>query len=178
MMIPQPVQMILDSVDGDTSLAAEKVYEGSRQTALYVITVGLEQMKARHRAGRRRELRREVKPRFKSGKTTGSIELTPQCKKRLFVMTNELFGDDGWKIGEISLGNFTKETLLDQASKERQSASGHVRNAQFYEALAAPLQPGQLVREFWQPETATKLKQEIWDRTRNQKADLIGDAPR
>jgi hypothetical protein len=176
MMLPQPVQLIIDAADGDLDVAAMRIFEGPKATAIYVIRVGLEHMKSRHRAGRRRELRREVRPKFQAGKTHGSIELTPQSRKRLFGMTQELFGEDGWKIGEISLGNMTKESLLDQAGRERQSAHGHVRNAQFYEALAEPLRSGQCVHEYWNPETATKLKKAIWDRSKGKKAELVANA--
>jgi nucleoside diphosphate kinase len=140
---------------------------------LYVIAVGLDHLKARKRAVRRRELRRAVRPKFRAGRVTGSIELTAQSKKRLLQKTQELFGDDGWKIGAISLGNFTKEALLSEAANERVSAKGHVRTAEFYEALAEPMQSGQLVRDYWRQESAVEVRDKIWKNSESRKAELV-----
>lgn len=79
----------------------------------------------------------------------------------------------GWDIGEINIGAFTREDLLAQASKERASAKGHIRSARFYEALAEPMKAGQLVRDYWKPEAAIKVKEEIWQKADPQKADLV-----
>ena len=164
---------LLDRVDGDVKIAAESILDGPKKIALYVLEIGLLHLKAKKRATRRRSLRSEAKPRFKTGRTTGNIELTKQAKVRLFKMTQELFGDDGWQIGALNLGSFTKEALLAEAASERKSAKGHIQNALFYEALAEPLQPGQLVKDYWKPETATKIKGDIWKSTEGQRPELV-----
>jgi len=168
----EDVHKILDSVDNDIELAAEKIHGGKKDILLYVISVGLDHIKAKRRANRRRELRREVQPQFRTGKTAGSIELTPKAKERLFNSTKELFGNDGWKIGDISLGDFTKEDLLLQAAAERKSAKGHILNADFYEALAEPMKDGQRVRQYWKPEDAAKIKGKIWKEGESRRPEL------
>lgn len=160
----EEIYKILDGVDGDIELAADAVYDGPKKILLYVLTIGLDRIKAKRRARRRQELRHNVQPQFRPGKTAGSIELTPKAKERLFKNTRELFGNDGWKIGDISLGDFTKEDLLLQAAVERKSAKGHILNADFYEALAEPLKKGQTVKQFWKTEDANRIKSEIWSK--------------
>ncbi len=167
------IHKILDRVDGDIKLAAEIIYSGTKSLALYVIAIGLDHLKAKKRAARRRQLRRAVQPRYRAGKTTGSLELTTQSKKRLFRMTEDLFGDDGWKIGNISLGNFTKEELLAEAAAERSSAKGHIQTAEFYEALAAPLKSGQSVGSHWNPKAAKEIRERIWKKNEGRKATLV-----
>lgn len=155
----------IESVGGDLANAAEAIYSGPKKIALYVIRLGLEKIKSGKRRERRRELRTEVKPQFTAGRTTGSIVLTKASKARLLKSTRELFGDDGWKIGDLNLGEFTKEQLIIQAASERASAKGSIRNAQFYEALAEPLQPGQKAKDYWKSEMAHKIKLGIWKDT-------------
>jgi hypothetical protein len=167
------VLKILEEVDGDISEAATVIYKGPKQIAFYVITLGLEWMKSKQRRERRRELRTEVKPQFTPGPVTGSYVLTKSAKKRILRHTQELFGDNGWKIGDLNLGEFTKEQLLAQASAERASAKGSIRNAQFYEALAQPLQPGQMAKDYWKSETAHKIKSGIWNQTEDSRPDLV-----
>ncbi len=91
----EDVHKILDSVDNNIELATEKVHSGKKDILLYVISVGLDHIKAKRRANRRRELRREVQPQFRTGKTAGSIELTPKAKERLFNSTK---AEDAAKI--------------------------------------------------------------------------------
>ena len=163
----------IEAADGDIFVAAEAIYKGAKPLAIYVITVGLDKLKARRRATNRREIRREVKPEFKQGKTYGSVVLTPQAKKRLSDSAQRLFGKDGWDIGDLNIGYFTREDLLAQASKERASAKGHIRNARFYEALAEPMKPGQIVKDYWKPEAASKIKTDIWQKSEDKKVDLV-----
>jgi len=167
------MQEALDRVDGDLELAAEGIYDGPKKLAIEVITIGLNTIKARRRAANRRALRHEIQPQYRPGKRAGSFVMTSQSRRRLMEHTQQLFGPNGWKIGDIRLGEFTKEGLIDQAIKERQSAKGHIQNALFYETLAEPLQPGQRVREYWKDDDATKVKNKIWRDAESRKADLI-----
>ena|SRR5271166_5888394 len=153
--------------------AAEEIYGGPKVIAIYAIQIGLERLKAKKRRERRRELKTEIRPQFTAGKTTGSIVLTKASKERLLKQTQQLFGDDGWKIGDLNLGEFTKEQLFAQATAERSAAKGSIRNAQFYEALAEPLQPGQKARDYWKSETAHKIKLGIWKETEPRRPDLV-----
>jgi hypothetical protein len=155
------------------SAAAEAIHSGPKKIALYVIALGLETLRAKKRRQRRRELRSEIAPQYTKGRTTGSVVLTAASKKRLVKRTKELFGDDGWQIGDLNLGDFTKEALLSQAAAERASAKGSIRNAQFYEALAEPLQPGQTCRTYWKSETAHKIKSGIWKETEDHRPALV-----
>ena len=72
----------LESVGGDLANAAEAIYSGPKEIALYVIRLGLEKIKSGKRRERRRELRTEVKPQFTAGRTTGSIVLTKASPRR------------------------------------------------------------------------------------------------
>lgn len=163
----------LTDADNNIGNAAAVIYDGPKKIALYVIQLGLETLKAKKRRQRRRELRAELRPQFTAGRTTGSIVLSKASKERLVKQTKELFGDDGWQIGDLNLGDFTKEQLLAQAVAERSSAKGSIRNAQFYEALAEPLQPGQTARTYWKSETAHKIKSEIWKDTEGHRPALV-----
>lgn len=163
---------VLEECDQNIADAANAIYAGPAKIALYVIQLGLETLKSKQRRNRRRELRTEVKPQFRQGRSTGSVILTKASKERLLKRTKELFGENGWMIGDLNLGDLTKEGLLAQAVAERASAKGSLRNAQFYEALAEPLQPGQLAREYWKSETAHKIKRDIWKGTEDRNPDL------
>lgn len=167
------VLKVLDDAGNVVADAAAEILSGPKKIALYVIQIGLETIKSKRRRDRRRELRSEVRPQFKAGPVTGSIVLTKQAKERVIKNTRELFGADGWMIGDINIGAMTKEQLLAQAHSELASAKGSIRNAQFYEALADPLQPGQRADSYWKPETATKIKRGIWKHTEGRRPDLI-----
>ena len=168
----EDVQRILNET-ANINDAAVAIYSGPDRLAIYVITIGLEALKSRKRRERRRELRTELQPQFKSGRTTGSVVFTEKTKKTLLKKTVNLFGDDGWQIGDLNLGDFSKEQLLAQAIAEENSAKGSLRNAKFYRALAEPLQPGQLARDYWKPETAYRIKGEIWKGSSEKRPDLV-----
>lgn len=142
--------------------AAESILHGPRDLAIYTITIGLEHLKAVVRRERRRSLRREIKPEFRSGRTTGSVVFTERAKKRVVEHAQRLFDD--WQIdAHIKLGNATKEELLASARAERSSAKGHIRTAMFYEALAEPLNAGQRLRDYWESKSdVVKVKNKIW----------------
>ena len=172
MSIRDEVLKVIDEAD-DVASAAVTIYNGPETISMYVIHIGLETIKAQKRRSRRRELRTEVSPQYVRGRTTGSVVLSKESKKRLLRHTQELFGDEGWMIGELNLGSMTKEGLLSQAASERASAHGSLRNAQFYEALAEPLQPGQMAKDYWKSETAHKIKRGIWKDTEGQRPALV-----
>src|SRR6266567_475040 len=171
MSLRDDVLEIASENNNDLPTTATAIYR-IRTLAMYVILIGLQTLMRKKRATRRRELRTEIKPQFKPGKVTGSVVLTEPAKKRLLAVTQRLFGDDGWMIGDLNLGHMTKEGLEAQAQNERMSASGSLRNAEFYEALAVPLQSGQMVQEYWKPETAGKLRARIWKDTEGRSPTL------
>jgi hypothetical protein len=160
MTMQEEIHKILDRVDGDLNLATQIVYNGPKKLALYVIWIGLDYIKGKRRAIRRRELKRDIQLEFKPGKL-GSFTLTAVSKKRIFEHTKDLFGANGWMIGDLNLGDFTKEALLTQAENEERSAKGHIFNAQLYRALADPLKEGQRVRDVWKSEDVAALKSSI-----------------
>jgi len=155
------VLRVIDESD-NLAEAAITIYKGPKAIAVYAIQLGLETVKSKRRRVRRRELRAEVRPQFKAGRTTGSVVLTAAAKDRLVRNTRDLFGDDGWMIGDLNLGNMTKEQLVAQAEQEKSSAKGSLRNAQFYAALAEPLAPGQRARDYWKPADARRIKSGVW----------------
>lgn len=154
----------LATVDSKPSLrdAAETILMGPRDLAIYTIIIGLEHLKAVARRERRRSLRREIRPEFRAGRTTGSVVFTDRAKKRIVEHSQKLF--DAWQINAtISLGNATREELLRMARAERSSAKGHIRTAMFYEALAQPMKPGQRMRDYWETKSdVVKVKNRIW----------------
>lgn len=159
----EDIYKILDKVDGDIELATQIVFDGPKKLAKYVIWIGLDTIKAKRRAVRRRELKRDIQLEFNISKKFGGVDLTAAAKKRILEHTKDLFGPNGWMIGDLNLGDITKEGLLLQAHNEEQSSRGHILNVQFYRALADPLKEGQQVRDFWKSEEAAHLKAEIWE---------------
>jgi nucleoside diphosphate kinase len=169
----EKLQTVLSDHGGDLGDAAAEIYAGSKALAIYAIELALNHLKARTRATRRREIRRVVQPQFKPGRVTGSFVLTDAAKRRLVKETQTLFSKDGWNIGEINIGDFTREDLLEHAAKERKSAKGHIRNAQFYEALAEPMAAGQKVSAYWKPDKALKVREDIWKNTESKSPALV-----
>lgn len=164
----------LTKAGGDVAIAAAKVYNSaSRGLILYVITLGLGTLKAKQRRQRRRELKVEVKPQYTAGRTTGSIKFTKATQKRLIQHAQDLFGADGWMIGDLQLGGMTKEQLIAQAESEEASAKGSLRNARFYRALAEPLKSGQKAGSYWKREAGLKLRDEIFHETETKKPALV-----
>lgn len=161
MTMKEAVYKLLDKVDGDLDLATAMVYEGPKKMALYVLWIGLNTIKAQRRSITRRDIKKAIKPELKPGKKIGTVIFTEKTKEKIFASTRDLFGDNGWKIGNISLGNYTKEDLLAQAVTEERSARGMMFNADFYRALAEPMETGQLVRDYWKPEDLSKIKDDI-----------------
>src|SRR5262249_34183590 len=157
---------------GDITAAAEFVYGSRKSLAIYVLVIGLETIKASIRREHRRELKATIKPQFQSGPVSGSIVFTKKTKQRIARHAARLFGPEGWAIGDVLLSDFTKEQMIERAEKERRSAKGNLQNAQFYEALAEPLQPGQLVGAYWNPETAGRLREKIWTDTESKEPRL------
>ena len=151
----------LKETDNEIVAASESILRGPPKIALYAIQLGLEAVKTKQRRRRRQELRTAVQPQFKRGITRGSFAFTAPAKKRFFSLTQELFGEDGWMIGDLNLGDLTKEQLIAQAVSERRSAEGSIRNAQFYEALAEPLKPGQLARDYWKAGAARRVRDKL-----------------
>ena len=128
--------------ENNLAAAAQFIYDSRKSLAVYVITVGLDTIKAELPQGSSpRQFKQAIKPQFKPGPVTGSVVFTKKTKERLAHHANELFGDKGWAIGGVWLRDMTKEQLLDRAQVECKSAKGSLQNAQFYEALAQPLSP-------------------------------------
>ena len=154
------LKLIEDSTD--IRNAAEKIYRGSKDRAIYVITVGLEHIKAKGNASTRRQLRRDViSNTLVKGKTYGSVRRSKASMRKAAEAARELFTK--YFIGSLPLGEATKEFLLQQAQNERASSKGYLRNAVWYEALAEPMLPGQMVADYWQSEKACELiREEIW----------------
>jgi hypothetical protein len=149
----------IKDADNDLKKAVLSIqYDGSKPLVGYVILMGLQTIARRKRANRRRELRFNLQPEFVHRGANGSVTLTAKAKQRLLSHAKELYGDDGWVIGSVNISNFTKEQLLAQSEAERKSAEGSLRNADFYAALAHPMQPGQTVKEYWTPEKAKRLR--------------------
>ena len=157
------VLILLDGVKDYSDLAAT-IYK-TPKLAVYVISVGLEHLASRNRATTRRTMRNAViKPQFsqRQGGVTGSVTISKRSQRKLEAAARDLFLT--WRVGSMALGEMTKEALLTEASNERASAKGHLRNAVFYEALAHPMQSGETVKAYWQSAKAVKLiRDEIWE---------------
>lgn len=168
----EKVLSILENTE-DVNEAALYIYkQAGRDIALYVLVTGLERIKAVKRRNTRRSFKRDINPRYRKGRVTGSIIFTDKTKQRIVEQSQRLF--DEWHIdARITLGNATKEELLEKAAAERSSAHGHIRTALFYEAIAAPLKAGQRAHEYWSRERAVAVKREIWKETEGATAALI-----
>lgn len=157
----EEIHVVLDSVDQNTDAAANIILKRERHQHLirWLVETALIHLKAQARAQRRRQLRREIEPGYQVMLNGGKrLELTESAKQRLKAATKKLFGRDGWQIGDVNIGDFTKESLIEEAERERRLAKGHTRNAEFYEALAAPMKAGQFVRDYWTPERVADLR--------------------
>jgi hypothetical protein len=164
---------VLKENDNNTMDASHAIYDGPVNIALYVIQVGLDKLKSQIRRDNRREIKREIQPEFVKGKVTGSVVPSKAFQKRILKNTQRLFSvEEGWMIGDINIGVMTKEQLIAQSVAERKSAKGCLQNAQFYEVLAEPLQAGQRVDAYWKPETATKIKRDIWKDNKDRRPEL------
>lgn len=160
MSILDEVHRVLDD-NADIADAVTAIYSGPKRLAMYVIATGLDAIKAKRRRTNRRAIKREIGigPRdFKRGVVTGSIVLTEAAKKRVRQHTERLFGPDGWMIGDLNIGDFTRDMLLSQAERERASAKGSLVNANIYVALAEPMKGNQTVRDVWKPERFMAIK--------------------
>ena len=155
---------MLQKHDNDIHTAAVDIYGGPKKIAIYVIEIALEYLKSRERALHRREIRRQIglAKATEERRHTG-FGLSSPAKKKLLANTQKLFGHDGWMIGAINVQDFTREGLLDEAARERRKSGGHIINAQIYETLAEPMQPGQLVREHWTLREVAKIKKSVVD---------------
>ena len=68
-----------------------------------------------------------------------------------------------WRVGRLSIGDMTREQLLAEAAAEERKSNGHLKDAKLYKAIAKPMHPGQLVRDYWEsPEAIHMLRDEIW----------------
>jgi hypothetical protein len=154
---------IYKEADGDTNKAADAIYAGPKRLAWYVISLGLVAIARKKRANRRRELRALIRPEFVKapGGPTGSVVMTEKSKQNLLDYAKELYGDDGWIIGNLNIGDMTKEELIAQAASERKSAAGSIRNANMYEAMAEPMLPGQKVRSHWTKKAFNALRDSL-----------------
>lgn len=77
---------------------------------------------------------------------------------------------DSWKIGNVALGDATKELLLVAADRDTRRADAHMKNAAFYAALAARLRPGQRVRDGIAISDAHSLRQDVYGEERDHPA--------
>jgi hypothetical protein len=155
---------ILNKHDNAIDDAAAEIYSGPKKIAIYAIELALEHIKAKARALRRREIRRDIglqSVNDDSGKRHTGYGLTDARKRKLLANTQKLFGNDGWLIGNINVQEYTREALLDEAARERRLSGGHIVNAQIYETLAEPMAPGQLVREHWTAKEIAKIRKTI-----------------
>lgn len=66
-----------------------------------------------------------------------------------------------WMIGDMPLADMEKAGLLAAAVHEKNSGNGHFVNAQFYEALAEPMNDIETVKDHWQDEGARLLHESI-----------------
>lgn len=165
MSVYDAIYKILDQVDDDPELAADKIFGGPKKSVIEVLRVGMSTIASKRRRINRRQIKREIEPKY--NRSTKGTEFTPTTKKKLAQLGNRLFGPAGWKIGRLLLVNFTKEQLLDEAASERSAAQGHEANADFYEALAEPLKTGQKVSDVWEAGDILALRQKI-DSRRNE----------
>lgn len=158
----EKVLNMLQTAENNCNTVAKKIAHGGNTLLVqYLVQLGVEHVASKFRAHTRREQRRDViSPTFVQGKQRPSI-LTPKDKQKVAKAARSLF--QTWKIGEIGLGEATKTKLLMEAEAERHAGAGHLKNAVFYEKLAAPMADNETVAEHWENEKAVILiKEEVW----------------
>ena len=157
----------LDDHNDDAAAAARDIVDnGTYEVRLYITIVGLMRLQAEQRRKNRRLLALRVRPQFIANPGAPPARIPPLSRgneRRLRQQAREFFAD--WKIGTMSMAEMTKENLLEEAAKERRKSDVHLFDALLYEEMAAPMQPGQLVPDFWvSPEAVRLLRDELWRR--------------
>lgn len=161
---------VLETFSNNSQKAAEEVLtNGPDSLTLYVLRWGFDTLKSSQRRNKRREIKSEIQPKYVPGNTTGKVVLSKETQERLKKRSEWL---SEWMIGSVSLGDFTKAMLLAQSESEKNSARGSLQNSKFYEALAEPLRTGQLVREHWRPDDASKIRRAIVESTKDRQPEL------
>lgn len=158
---------ILELVDQyeSTDELAKALYRESRQLAIYAIGIGIERIKFEARKHKRRAIKREIEPQFVKSSTAPHIKFSNKCRQRIYSNTTDLF--DEWKIGARSIGDFTGDELLMQAAHDEASGKGHITNARFHRALAAPiLGTTKTVRQHWDATDVRRLKKTLAQKTK------------
>lgn len=156
------VRTMLRAAHNNCAAVTKKIMsEKDPKLIVFLVQIGVEHLASKFRAHDRRDMRRNVvEPTFVKGKRRPSI-LTPNDKVKVAQAAKSLF--EVWKIGGIGLGEATKDKLLMAANEERLAGTGHLKNAEFYEALAAPMDDTETVADHWENENAVVLIQEkIW----------------
>jgi hypothetical protein len=166
------VYAILDTVGNRTADAVRKIRSSDSELIGYVLMVGVDHLKAKRRQRKRQELKATVlKPEFVRGAVSGSIKLSRRYVGKLKKVADTLFQD--WTVGGVSLGDWTKEFLVEQARQGRLSAKGALFNSVFYEKLAQPMKPGQTVSEHWKsPEAVLLIRAELLEDTAEKDVDF------
>lgn len=168
------IYTFLDETNDYAKIARKIQLSGNAKLIEYVLHIGVSQIASGRRHQKRRELKPMVKPpRFvqRPGGAKHSMVLSPGAQVRLKRAAAELFV---WPIGGEKLGGFTRDLLLAEASKERKSGHGHMKNAIFYERLAAPMNDSDTVLQHWKsPEAASLIRDEIWREAEGKQIALI-----
>lgn len=175
--MPSIKDQILEIIEAseDKDDAINNILVGDRSILRYCVVIAIDHLGARHRAVKRRELRRVIQPQYVPvtgpKAVTGRVAFSKKTVKAIQENKDRLFSE--WKINATtSLGEATKEQLLAQIVAEHASAKGHIRASQFYEALVEPMQDGQTVADCWDSKDVQKLKDRIWDKTEPQQPYL------
>jgi hypothetical protein len=170
------VEKYLDKYGNDYALAAQHIQNsGNVKLIAYVLHIGVASIAAGKRQQKRRELKPMVKPPQRTTQRPGgvrhSVVFSPGHEIKLKRAAAELFM---WPIGGAKLGAFTRELVLAEAVKERKSGHGHIKNAIFYERLAAPMNDTDTVLQHWKsPEAASLIRDEIWREAKGKRVTFV-----
>ncbi len=163
---------MLDAAKGNISAVVDKLMRSSDTTLQsYVMQIGVESIASKRRAFDRRELRHEViNPDFVNKVRRKRPPMSRKEADKLATATLNVF--QKWRIGEIALGDATKQKLLAEANAERHAGNGHMLNAEFYEILAEPMNDSETVAQHWKSaKTVDLIREDLW-----KDAQPIGEA--
>jgi hypothetical protein len=139
--------------------AAKALFSAPRALAVYVMTVGVERLRATDRRLKRRDLKAEIQPKYVPGRVTGSIVFSPGTKRKIESLEKRMATE--WQIGKFLLFDMTREQVVAHIEQLKAAAKGTLFDVKFYSAIVEPMKPGQVVSEAWTPAAAAKLKSRI-----------------
>jgi hypothetical protein len=155
------VVVIVAINDDDINKAIDFILKSEKDKDLIYHTMrhGVRSILASDRRRTRHDIKLSIQPQFSANLSGTGIQFSKETVGRIMARGRQF--TEEWRIGNLVLGNLTKEELLEEARKENKSGAGHILNAKIYTALAEPLDSDQKLRDYWTFEEAEKVAKTI-----------------